>query len=223
MHRILCAAATGSALVLGGAMAAAPAALADPPPRPNPLVGAAVIDISPHQTVNGKTVTITGACAPYPGASVSSVSSAAGQVGLTDIRPQHIRGTLNVTAGEGTYPVRLVCSNGSAQTQLRVMAPGPGPAPRPQPQPPAHPAHHGQDGRGLVPVHRQPGRAGRTTATGSTAPPATVPQGAPRTGAAASGGDTWDKDLFLGGVGVAVVAGLVIMTVRRPSRRSGIR
>ncbi|GAA0401040.1 hypothetical protein [Streptomyces luteireticuli] len=211
MRRILCAA--GSAVVLGGTLAAAPAALADPPPqppRPTPVVGAATIDISPHETRTGRTVSITGACAPYPGASVRSVSSAAGTVSLTDIRPEHIRGTLLVTAGEGTYPVRLVCSNGSAQTQLRVDAPAPGPAPKPQPRP----AHHGGSHRGLAPVNRQ---TGQTTATG------TVPQGAPRTGVAAPDNDAWDTDLFLAGVGVAVVAGAIVVTVRRPSGRSGTR
>ncbi|MBH1934505.1 hypothetical protein I5Q34_09430 [Streptomyces sp. AV19] len=219
MRRLLCATATGSALVLGGALGA-PAAVADPPPRPDPLVGAATIGISPHETVNGKTVSITGACAPYPGASVRSVSSRAGQVGLTDIRPEHIRGTLLVTAGQGTYPVRLVCSNGSAQTQLRVDASPPGPAPAPQPHP-VNPAHHGQNGgRGLAPVHHT---TGQTAGTGPRTASGTVPQGAPRTGAAPSNGDAWDADLFLAGVGVAVVAGTIVVTVRRPSGRSRVR
>ncbi|KNB52349.1 hypothetical protein [Streptomyces caatingaensis] len=228
MRRILRAAATGSALVLGGALAAAPAALADPSPAPDPVVGAAVIGISPHETVHGRTVSISGACAPYPGASVTSVSSPAGTVGLTDVRPQHIRGTLRVTAGQGAYPVSLVCSNGGARTQLRVDAPPPrpGPRPAPAPRPPAPPAHHGRaPDRGLVPVHRPAGHAGQAgrAVAADPAHPAAVPQGAPRSGAPAANGDSRDTGLFLGGVAVAVVAGVIVMTVRRPSRRGGVR
>ncbi|MGI5341852.1 hypothetical protein ACQEVS_32835 [Streptomyces sp. CA-181903] len=231
MRRTLCAAAT--AAVLGSGAAAGPAALADPPQPPPPahLVGAATIDISPHETLTGRTVSITGACAPYPGAGVRSVSSAAGPVDLTDLDPAHIRGTLLVTAGEGTYPVRLVCSNGSAETQLRVDAPAPGPAPTPHPGPPA-PAQPGGHSGAPAPANQRVGytgpgglteqraQGGMASAMNSRPSSGDVPHGANRNRAAVSHDDPLGMEVLLAGVGVAVATAAVVTAVRRPSHRS---
>ncbi|MFI1801486.1 hypothetical protein ACH427_29675 [Streptomyces sp. NPDC020379] len=194
----------GPALVLCGAVAAGPAAFAAAPDPgghpspthsagPGPIVGAARISVSPSEARTGQTVQLSGACAPYPGATVQSVSSQAGTVTLTDRSPQHIRGQLHITAGAGTYQVNLVCSNGKAAATLKVDG---------------APAHH----------HH---RGGSSAGTGSPATPSshhqgTVPKGAPRTGE--SGASSVNEDVALAGIGAAgaaAMAGAILVTARR--------
>ncbi|MEU5425032.1 hypothetical protein AB0H73_05415 [Streptomyces olivoreticuli] len=194
----------GPALALCGAVALTPVAFASTPgpggspslthsSSPAPVVGAARISVNPSEARTGQTVQISGSCAPYPGATVKSVASQAGEVTLTDHDPQHIRGRLHITAGAGTYQVNLVCSNGKAATTLKVDA---------------APAHHRHGGGASA--------GDNTPATTPSQHQGTVPKGAPRTGE--SGTSELNEDVALAGVGAAgaaAMAGAILVTARR--------
>ncbi|GAA0348897.1 hypothetical protein [Streptomyces blastmyceticus] len=194
----------GPALALCGAVALTPVAFASTPDpggspspthssSPGPVVGAARISVSPSEARTGQTVQISGSCAPYPGATVKSVASQAGQVTLTDHDPQHIRGRLHITAGAGTYQVNLVCSNGKAAATLKVDA---APAPR----------HHGGGST----------TGNSTPATTPSQHQGTVPKGAPRTGESGVSGVNEDAALAgVGAAGAAAMAGAILVAARR--------
>ncbi|MBB5118759.1 hypothetical protein AF335_06390 [Streptomyces eurocidicus] len=195
-----------SALALCGALTFAPLAAAaggsgspSGGTGPGPLVGAAKISVSPREARTGQTVDISGSCAPYPGATVKSVASQAGTITLNRTDPQHVQGRLHITARPGTYPVKLICSNGTAGTTLKVDPAAPKPQPRPN---------------GTTPAHHAAGASARQGTAPSQAT-AKVPKGAPRTGE--STGGTVNDDMILAGCGVVAAAAIALAVSR--SRR----
>lgn len=201
-----------SALALCGALTFAPLAAAaggsGSPSNgsgPGPLVGAPKITVSPGEARTGQTVNVSGSCAPYPGASVKSVTSQAGTITLTHPDPQHVQGRLHITARPGTYPVKLVCSNGTAGTTLKVdpAAPKPQPQPRPGGTTPAHHASSAPARHGSAPAHAA----------------AKIPKGAPRTGE--STGGTVNDDMILAGCGVVAVAAIALAVSRNRREEKG--
>ncbi|MCD9141127.1 hypothetical protein [Streptomyces albireticuli] len=212
MHTTLVTA--GSALALCGALAFAPVATAaggsggsgspSGGSGQGPLVGAARISVSPSEARTGQTVNISGSCAPYPGATVKSVSSRAGAVTLTRTDPQHIQGRLHITARPGTYPVKLVCSNGTAGTTLKVDPAAPAPRPRPG---------------GTTPAHQASGASLRQHSAAPSHETAKIPKGAPRTGE--STGGTVNDDMILAGCGVVAVAAAALALSRQRAGDKG--
>ncbi|UQI46767.1 hypothetical protein M1P56_21660 [Streptomyces sp. HU2014] len=193
----------GSALALCGALAFAPVATAaggsggSGGSGHGPLVGAARISVSPSEARTGQTVNISGSCAPYPGATVKSVTSQAGAVTLTRTDPQDIQGRLHITARPGTYPVKLVCSNGTAGTTLKVDPATPGPRPHPG---------------GTTPAHHAAKASLRQHSAALPHGSAKIPKGAPRTGESTGGGV--NNDMILAGCGVVAVAAVALATSR---------
>ncbi|WP_369382813.1 hypothetical protein [Streptomyces sp. cg36] len=194
------------ALALCGAVAFAPAtAFADSGSGDSPSssssaapdheVGAAEVTVSPSTAHTGDTVTVTGKSAPYPGAKYESVDTKAGVVHITDTDAEHVRGTMRVNAGPGTYKITMKFSNGTASVTLHVVkAPKPTP-PAPNPAP-THPSGGG-------------GSTGHTT-----------PKGAPRTGLPAD--HSVNADMTLAGAGLVTVAAGGLVGARL-GRRQGAR
>jgi hypothetical protein len=124
-----------SALTLCGVVACVPVALANPasaqPSSParsstaslpaHPAVGAGKLTLTPSTARTGRTIRVTGAAAPYPGARYVSVQTKAGVVHITSTRAQHVRGFLRINAGPGNYLVVMKFSNGNAVARLHVV------------------------------------------------------------------------------------------------------
>ncbi|MFF7635175.1 hypothetical protein ACFZB9_18770 [Kitasatospora sp. NPDC008050] len=110
-----------SAIALCGALALTPAAASACAAKGAPS-GVAKVSVQPRTAHPGQTVTVLGACAKGPGATLKSLTSNAGNVKITDRDPQHIRGTLRVDFGPSDYHVVLVCGNSQGGTLLPVTA-----------------------------------------------------------------------------------------------------
>jgi hypothetical protein len=110
-----------------------------------PAVSPAALFVSPTSSAAGQTVQVSGTCAmPTDGTAfptVTSVTSPAfsGAVTFINRAPDSFSGTATIgaSATDGSYPVTLTCSNGTASSTVQVSGGSAKPTPRPVPTPAA--------------------------------------------------------------------------------------